>query len=128
MLEIIRGNGSEYVSLGHVSEQTGISRRYLDQVAASLKQAGLLSGRAGKGGGYKLARPPTEIRLDQIIEATVGRLNIVDCVRSPETCMKSDGCDCRPLYVLINERILGVLEEITLEEMASQSWQGNLDI
>jgi Rrf2 family iron-sulfur cluster assembly transcriptional regulator len=118
MLEITRRESQGAVSLGIVSHETDISRRYLDQLAMALKQAGLVRGRSGKGGGYVLTRSAEAISVGQIVEAAIGPINIVECVRRPETCGKSDPCECRMVYQLINQRISEVLEEISLATLA----------
>lgn len=49
-----------------------VSGHYVAQVLADLVRAGVLNARAGRGGGYELARPPSEITLLDVIEAAGG--------------------------------------------------------
>ena len=120
MVEIAKCNTDSAISLGRVSKRTQISRRYLDQLAQGLKRADLIKGLSGRSGGYQLMRPADEITLNEIIEAAIGPINIVDCVNSPETCLKADLCECRWVYQLINRRIVQVLDEISLADMADR--------
>lgn len=106
------------VNLAEVADRTALSKRYLEQVAISLKNAGLLKGISGKKGGHLLTRPAKDIRLGEIIEAAIGPINIVDCVLNPDICMLVDGCECRSLYQLINQRILESLNAYTLDDLA----------
>jgi len=106
------------VNLGFVAERTAISRRYLEQVAISLKNAGLLKALSGKKGGHMLTRPAREIMLDEIVEAAIGPINIVDCIADPESCISTDGCECRGLFVWINKRIKGAFNAYTLADLA----------
>lgn len=122
MIAIARqGNGSRAVSLAAVAEKTLISRRYLEQLAIPLKTASLIRGISGRAGGYRLARPPDKILLGEIVEAAIGPINIVDCVREPEICLKADVCECRTVYQLINDGITDVLNRIRLDQMADES-------
>ena len=114
-----RRNGA--MSLASVAEKTMISRRYLEQLAIPLKTASLIRGVSGRAGGYLLARPPDQIRLGEIVEAAIGPINIVDCVREPEICLKADVCECRTVYQLINDGITRVLNGIRLDQMADES-------
>lgn len=120
MLEIAKHPDGEIVSLGEIAESINVSRRYLDQLATVLKNASLLRGRVGRGGGYLLARPANEIHISQIVEAGIGPINIVDCVLEPDTCKKADACECRAMYALLNHRITQVFETLSLAELASQ--------
>jgi Rrf2 family protein len=123
MLDVARHGGLESpVSLASVSERTGISHGYLEQVALALRSARLVRGVAGRHGGYKLSSPPNEITIRQIIEATIGPVCVVDCIDEPEACTRADYCECRVVYALINLRIAEVLEEFTLADLADPSW------
>ena len=123
MLDIARHGAQDTpVSLASVSERTGLSHGYLEQVALALRGAGLVRGVAGRHGGYKLSIPAEKITIRQIIEATIGPICVVDCIDEPEGCERADDCECRVVYALINQRIGEVLEEFTLADLADPSW------
>ena len=118
MLDLARSAGTEMpVSLAAVADTEKLSRGYLEQLALSLRTAQLLRGVCGKGGGYKLAREPEEITVREVIEAVLGPINIVECVEKPKVCSRSDTCECRGVYVLINHRITEALEGFTLADL-----------
>jgi len=124
MVEIARKPGADLVSLSRVAEDTKISKRYLDQLALALKTSSLMRSMRGRGGGYQLARPAEEICVGEVIEAAIGPINVVECVRCPELCLKSDYCECRWVYVRINNEIVNVLNNISLAELADMSRRG----
>jgi Rrf2 family protein len=109
--------GTKVVSLNEVASESNVSRRYLEQLVIGLKNGALIRGKSGKGGGYTLAQPVDQIKIRQIIESAIGPINIVECVLQPELCLKSDFCECRALYGLINKRITSVLDEIVLADL-----------
>ncbi len=121
MLEVARRPHGA-TSLGEVSRQTRISRRYLDQLVIGLRHANLVQAQAGRGGGYRLTRPAREISIGDVIQAAIGPVNIVDCVRHPETCLKADTCECRVVHSLLNKRIVELLDGISLADLASKEW------
>jgi Rrf2 family protein len=127
MVTIARNsNGDEEtVSLNDVAETTHISRRYLEQLAIVLKNASLIRGKTGKGGGYRLARSPKDIRTGEIIEAAIGPINVVDCVLEPGTCDMSGECECRSVYCDINRRITETLNELTLQNLVKRENMGH---
>lgn len=123
MLDVARNGGEQRpVSLASVSERTGISRGYLEQLVLGLRNARLVRGVAGRYGGYRLADRPSNITVGQIIEATIGPIFLVDCVEDRTTCDRADYCECRVVYTLINERIAEVLREYTLAHLLDPSW------
>jgi Rrf2 family protein len=123
MLDVARhGSGGDPVSLAAVSERTGISRGYLEQLAMALRSARLVRGVSGRHGGYKLTTMPSQITLGRIVEAAIGPVYIVDCLEDPSTCPRAEYCECRVVYALINRRISDVLQEYTIADLIDPRW------
>ena len=57
------------VSLGEVAKRQDISLPYLEQLFVKLRRAGLVESVRGPGGGYRLARPASELRVAEILGA-----------------------------------------------------------
>jgi len=57
------------LSLGELSKRQDISLPYLEQLFVKLRRAGLVESVRGPGGGYKLSRPPSEIRVSDVLGA-----------------------------------------------------------
>ena len=62
-------NNSELASLSDVSRRQDISLPYLEQLFVKLRRSGLVDSVRGPNGGYRLARPATEIRIVDILKA-----------------------------------------------------------
>jgi Rrf2 family protein len=60
------------VRIREVAETHGIPERYLVQILLQLKGAGLVASTRGASGGYRLARPATEISLGEVLSAIDG--------------------------------------------------------
>ena len=56
-------------SLAEISRRQDISRPYLEQLFVKLRRAGLVDSVRGPGGGYKLAKPASDIRISDILTA-----------------------------------------------------------
>ena len=119
MVVIARESGSgKAISLGSIAKTTMISRRYLEQLAIGLRSASLLRGVSGRGGGYLLTQPASDITIRQIVESAIGPINIVHCVLHPDECLRADVCECRDIYCRINRGIVDVLEDVSLAALA----------
>lgn len=110
------------VSLATVAKRTGLSRGYLEQLALALRNASLVRGISGRYGGYRLSRSPSEISIGDIVEATIGPVNIVDCLADPDSCIRVSDCECRMVYALINQRIAEVLRSFNLADLLNPEW------
>jgi len=61
--------GEELVTLGDIARRQDISLPYLEQLFVKLRRGGLVESVRGPGGGYRLARAPSEIRVVDILSA-----------------------------------------------------------
>lgn len=59
----------DLLSLSEISQRQNISLPYLEQLFVKLRRAGLVESVRGPGGGYRLARPASEIRVSEILGA-----------------------------------------------------------
>jgi len=114
--------GDKPVGLGIVAEKSGLSRGYLEQLVVALRNAHLLRSVSGRKGGYLLARSPEQIRVGEIVEAASGPIEVTDCVADVDSCMHAEFCTCRPLWELINLRIIEVLYDYTLADLLKTDW------
>ena len=61
--------GDELVTLGDIARRHDISLPYLEQLFVKLRRGGLVESVRGPGGGYRLARAPSEIRVVDVLSA-----------------------------------------------------------
>jgi Rrf2 family protein len=132
MIDMARHGGVDTpVSLAAVATRTDLSRGYLEQLAMALRRARLLRGVPGRKGGYRLARPTSEIGIDELIEASIGPVCLVDCVLDPSICARAGRCETRALYCLVNKRIAEALADLTLADLLDPEWvamHGGVDV
>jgi Rrf2 family transcriptional regulator, iron-sulfur cluster assembly transcription factor len=58
-----------YASAQTIAEQQSIPSRYLEEIIGELRRAGLVVGKRGPRGGYRLARPAAEIAVSEVLAA-----------------------------------------------------------
>ena len=117
MADIAQQGAGEPVPLKDVAERQDLSKLYLSQLAAPLRNASLLRSVWGNRGGYVLGRPADKINLLDIIEAVDGPVSMIDCVLDPETCDRIDYCECIGVWRDINDAIVRALEKYTLHDL-----------
>lgn len=99
MIDLAEHTGGEYVPLKDIAERQEISKKYLESIVKDLVKGKLVKGSSGKGGGYKLCRPPEEYSAGEIIELTEGSLASVACLASDaESCPRAGKCKTLPLW------------------------------
>jgi Rrf2 family transcriptional regulator, cysteine metabolism repressor len=70
---------AEPVALATVAEAELLPLSYLEHLVAKLRQAGLVSSVRGAHGGYRLARPASEIAMLDVVEALEGPVAPMEC-------------------------------------------------
>lgn len=110
------------VSLREIGERQGISVKYLEQLARSLCNAGLLQGSRGQGGGYVLSRPASCITAGAILRATEGSTAPVSCLVGDDTqCLRQSDCETAAFWVGLNKIITAYVNGYTLEDLVNDS-------
>jgi len=120
MLELALSYGKGPVLLKDISKSQEISLKYLAQLIIPLKIAGLLKSSRGAHGGYFLAKAPKDIKLNDIIAAIEGPINLVECVDNPEICNRSDFCTTKDIWTEISNKFSIILESYTLHQMINR--------
>lgn len=104
LLAALAKNG-EIISLKKVAEDSGISFAFLQKIARSLNQAGLIKASRGKFGGYVLGKKPNQLSIKEVIEALEGEVAIVPCLKESTNCKHTAYCQIRPSFQKINQEI-----------------------
>ncbi|HKL55459.1 MAG: Fe-S cluster assembly transcriptional regulator IscR [Roseovarius sp.] len=69
LVDIALQDGDELVTLNEIAKRQDISLPYLEQLFVKLRRADLVASVRGPGGGYRLARPTSEIRVVDVLAA-----------------------------------------------------------
>lgn len=106
-----------------IAERQEISESYLEQVFANLRKAGLVKAVRGSSGGYVLAKPASEITVEEILTALEGPMIPVNCVKDTEStpCPRMNSCFTFPLWKTLADKISEVLSSTTLQDLADQA-------
>ena len=127
MLELATHYGEGPIDLREIAKRQEISIKYLEQVMIPLRTTGLVKSVRGAKGGYTLAKPPSEICLDDVVNILEGSLYLVDCVMDLKACRKSSCCVTRDVWCEVSTALHRVLKSITLEEMVRRRIEKETD-
>jgi len=111
--------GTTTLTAEHIASDRELLRPFLAKLLTSLSQAGLVTSKPGRNGGFTLASPPAEISLEQIADAVGFRTRIQCCPFGPEY----DGENGKPCamhdeVIKIKDQVEAFLASSTLEGFA----------
>lgn len=106
------------VPLSEVSKRQNISMKYLEQLTAKLKKAGLINSQRGPAGGHMLAKSPDEITIGQIVRVLEEATVISDCAEQEKQvcgiCNRAGDCLSRWVWAEASRAMFERLDEITI--------------
>ena len=114
--------GESLSTISEIARHYGISRNHLVKVVHNLAGHGYVRTSRGKGGGMRLARPPEEINIGEVVRHTEGTFNIVECFDT-----EGSGCPITPICKLkgvlyrATRSFLEVLDQYTLADVLKNS-------
>lgn len=109
--------GRESIILKKISDEEDISIRYLEQIIIPLKIARLVKSIRGAGGGYILARDPSNIKLREILLALEGACCLVECVDDEDYCDKIKECATYEIWKNASSLLKDYFEKTTLQDL-----------
>ncbi len=118
-------NGNEAVILKSVSDNEEISIRYLEQIVIPLKISRLVKSIRGAGGGYTLARHPSEIKVSEILHALEGSCCLVDCIDDPDYCDRIPLCASYDIWKEASKLLRDYFDSVTLQDLIKISYKKN---
>jgi Rrf2 family protein len=122
MVDLASQPASVVVPLKDIAQREQIPVKFLEQILLALRNAGLLRSRTGVGGGYLLAKAPSDITLGQIIRILDGPLAPIRCVSQtayePCACPDEKTCGLRMVMFDVRNAISEILDRTTLEDVA----------
>lgn len=111
----------ELALVSDVAQANNIPKKFLDAILGELRNAGIVQSRKGKGGGYRLARAPEEIKVGSIVRVLDGPLAPIPCASHTryEACDDCSVATCQVRHMMLEVRnaIAEVLDHTTLAQM-----------
>lgn len=120
LLDIALHDNGEPVLLRDIARRQQIPLPYLKRLINPLVGAGVMRSMRGVGGGVLLARPPQQIKLDEVIRLLEGVAPLVACIDNPEACERSLRCVTRDLWCEVTRAASQVLEKTSLEDLVER--------
>lgn len=111
-------NNERLIRIKEISEAQNLSVQYLEQILFKLKKNGVIVGKRGPHGGYRLGKKPEDISILEIFQILETDLKVVKCDKYIDNCI---GPRCRTVYLWekLDKAMSNILEETTLDELMS---------
>src|SRR6267154_4996200 len=121
LLQLARAeHEGESLTLSQIARSEGISVANAGKLMWIMNKAGLVQSTRGTKGGYSLARPASEIRLNEVIRVLDNDTVDHFCKTHAgvlDNCIHTSDCGIRPVIVGLHDVVQNALSEITLAQL-----------
>ena len=126
MIALARCYRGDPVLIATLAKEQSIPLKFLEVILLRLKRHNLLESKKGKGGGYRLSRPPSTITIGSLIRMMEGPLAPLPCASETEfracaECEDIETCGTRIIMRQVRDAMAGVLDNTTLADLVRRS-------
>jgi Rrf2 family protein len=117
MVRLAKNPPGAVMSFRDIAACEGIPDDYLAKIMRSLVVGKLVRSTRGPRGGYRLALPPSELTILDVIEAVEGPIAINACLESDGNCPKLEGCTLHGVFQRAQSAMIDVFRETLLADV-----------
>jgi Rrf2 family protein len=123
LIFIARTAGVAPVPISVIAADQKLPRKFLEAILLDLKNGGLVNSYRGKMGGYRLARPASQISFGEIIRLIEGPVALVPCVSVSAyqrcvDCFEETTCAIRKVMLVVREQTANILDHTSLADLS----------
>ena len=123
LIFIARSGSIAPVPISMIVADQKLPRKFLEIILLDLKNGGLVDSFRGKAGGYRLAKPATQINFGDIIRLIEGPLALVPCVsvsayQRCDDCFEESTCVIRKVMLTVRDNTAAILDHTTLADLS----------
>ena len=96
-----------------------IPLNFLENILNQLKTGGLVTSQRGPEGGFRLARPASEITIGEVLRVTEGPLASVRGVRPPDLEFQGVTEPLKDVWIAVRANLRAVVDQVTLADVAA---------
>lgn len=116
-------NPTGNVLIDEICAGTDMPKQYVAKILQTLVQRGLVKSTKGRGGGFSVTRPASQITLFDIVTAVDGNVHLGECALGLEACDSNQPCPLHDTWAPLRDRIERALHQTTLEAMSRKVQQ-----
>jgi Rrf2 family protein len=111
--------GGALVRAEEIATAQSIPQRFLENILADLRHAGLVSSQRGPEGGHRLARPAADVTVADVIRAVDGPLAAVRGERPERVAYSGPAAPLQRVWIAVRTNLREVVEHVTLADLAA---------
>lgn len=118
LLVYLGSHPDEAPSAASVAARFGISEHHMATIAKRLVQDGILLAKRGRHGGVRLAQPPAQLKVGELVMQLERTMHLVECFDRPNSrCPIAPSCHLRAVLAEATDAFIATLNRYTLADL-----------
>jgi Rrf2 family protein len=118
-IELAAAPDEKPVKAERIATAQEIPLNFLENILGELRHAGVVRSHRGADGGFRLAKPPAEVTIADVIRAVEGPLASVRGGPPEEVSYGGAATALPRVWIAVRANLRGVLERVTLADVAN---------
>ncbi len=119
LIEITRESGGPAISAEELGRRQNIPHGFLQTILTNLRRTNVVLSQRGQSGGWRLARPATEVSVADVIRAVDGPLVSVYGLRPEAVSYNEHASVLQHVWIAARRSLRDVFEHVSIAELAS---------
>jgi Rrf2 family protein len=111
-----RGDGG-VVSAREIAEKYYLPPDLLAKILQNLSRSGIIHSQAGSGGGYRMARDPSDVTLKEIVESIDGSMHLIGCGKGEAPCILEPHCTIKDTLLNVETKLHSFFDTVKLNDI-----------
>jgi Rrf2 family protein len=131
LVDLVRHEGQGPIPLATLATRNRLPAKFLEQIMATLKHAGVVRTTLGTHGGYALAAHASGVSIGRVVRLLDGALAPLGCVSlryyEPCSCPDEAACPLRDAMIDVRDAMLEILDSESLAQLAARPGKASID-
>ena len=131
LIDLVHHEGQGPIPLTTLAARNRLPGKFLEQIMATLKHAGIVRTTLGTHGGYQMAAQASSVSIGRIVRLLDGALAPLGCVSlryyEPCSCPDEATCPLRDAMIDVRDAMLEVLDSESLAQLAARPGRASID-
>ena len=121
IIYLARQPAGKMALISEIAEASEIPQTFLAKIFQNFAKQGIVNSYRGTGGGFVLGRSASQITLREVVEAVEGPIMPNRCLIGKGFCNRDTSCPVHPVWRKVQQQVLRILENVTIEELAREN-------
>jgi len=123
LLDIALNQDKGWVNTTDIARRQKISQKYIEKLITGLRRGGLIDSKRGPFGGHKLAKPPLDITVGDVVRALEEQVALTQCAEGEPICGEcslAGECVTQFVWIEASNVLMQTLDSYRLGELVSR--------